>query len=324
MPAFGGLTIRARWPLPSGLTMLISRWLRFFGSFSRLISSSGWTGVRSPKTRAAAGGLGVDAVDRVDAEHAPVLLRLARSADGAADAIADAEAEAADLARADVDVVRARQQAVPAEEAEALVDDVEDAAGVGVAGALGLALEDPLDEVVLALLGAGLELEVAADRAELGDAHLAQVGDVEVVPLAGGLQLLLLLELRDRGAGCHLVAAARPPIPGTLIGTELGHGREVPQENEYGRGGPRPGWVPRGIAPLRRPVWDAGNDTRRSGLRQWRPTGRRFPAGAADDAADRSSEQLTLICAPPMLGRCPRIRSACARATSPMPSASGA
>ena len=54
-----------------------------------------------------------------------------------------------------------------AHEAEALVDDVEDAARVGVAGALGLALEDALDEVVLALLGAGLELEVAADRAEL-------------------------------------------------------------------------------------------------------------------------------------------------------------
>ena len=46
----------------------------------------------------------------------------------------------------------------------------------------------------------GLELEVAADRAELGDAHLAEVGDVEVVALARGLDLLLLLELADGGA----------------------------------------------------------------------------------------------------------------------------
>ena len=163
MPALGGLTMSARWPLPSGLTRLISRWLRFFGSVSRLIRTSGWTGVRSPKHGPAAGGLGVDAVDGVDPEHAPVLLGLARGADGAGDAVADAEAEAADLARADVDVVRARQQAVAAHEAEALVDDVEDAAGVGVAGALGLALQDLVDEVVLALAGLGVELELLRD-----------------------------------------------------------------------------------------------------------------------------------------------------------------
>ena len=77
-------------------------------------------------------------------------------------AVADAQAEAADLAGADVDVVGAGQQAVAAHEAEALVDDVEDAGRVGVAGALGLALEDLVDEVVLALAGGGVELELAA------------------------------------------------------------------------------------------------------------------------------------------------------------------
>ena len=121
-------------------------------------------------------------------------------ADGAGDAVADAQAEAADLAGADVDVVRAGQQAVAAHEAEAFVDDVEDAAGVGVAGALGLALEDLVDEVVLALAGRGIELELAGDLAELGDAHLAEVADLEVVALAGGFELLLLLEFGDGGA----------------------------------------------------------------------------------------------------------------------------
>ena len=196
----------------------------------------------------AAGGLDVDAVDRVDAEHAPVLLGVARGADGAADAVADPEAEAADLAGADVDVVRAGQEAVAAHEAEAFVDDVEDAGRVGVAGALGLALEDALDEVVLALLGAGLELEVAADLAELGDAHLAEVGDVEVVPLAGGLELLLLFVFGDRRAGSHLGPAAWPAIPLALVGTELGHGLGVPSGRPVA-----PGWSSRRIDPLRRP-----------------------------------------------------------------------
>src|SRR4029453_17538769 len=44
--------------------------------------------------RATAGGIGVDAVDRVDPEHAPVLLGLARGPDGASYAVADAEPEA--------------------------------------------------------------------------------------------------------------------------------------------------------------------------------------------------------------------------------------
>src|SRR6185503_5178314 len=129
----------------------------------------------------------------VDPEHAPVLLGLARCADGARDAVADAQAEAAHLAGADVDVLRAGQQAVPAHEAEAFVDDVEDAGRVRVAGALCLALEDAVDEVVLAVAGRGVELEVAPDLAELGHAHLAEVADLEVVPLLGGLELLLLL-----------------------------------------------------------------------------------------------------------------------------------
>ena len=41
------------------------------------------------------------------------------------------------------------------------------------------------------------ELQVADDLAELRDAHLAEVCDVEVVPLAGGLELLHLVEFGD-------------------------------------------------------------------------------------------------------------------------------
>src|SRR4029453_10127679 len=126
-------------------------------------------------------------------------------------------------------------------------DDVEDAGRVGMAGAFGLALEDSLDEVFLALLRAGLELEVAADRADLIHAPLAQVDDVEIVPLAGGFELLLLFEFGDRRAGRHLGTASRATVPLALVG-ELGH--------EFGGSsgcakalGTHPGWTSRGIDP---------------------------------------------------------------------------
>jgi hypothetical protein len=184
-------------------------------------------------------GIDVDAVDGIDAKHPPVLLGVPRSADGAADPVTDAQAETADLARADVDIVGARQETVPAHEPEAFVDDVEDASRVVMAGPQRLALEDPLDQIVLALLGAGLELQVAADLAQLRDAHLAEVGDVEIVPLAGGFELLHLVVFGDRRAGCHLRPASRPAIPLALIWTELGHGIRIPSGTTVARAGHR-------------------------------------------------------------------------------------
>jgi hypothetical protein len=74
-----------------------------------------------------------------------------------------------------------------------------------VPGSFGLALEDLVDEVVLAL---GVDLELAPDLAKLGDAHLAEIGDVEVVALSRGLELLHLLELADWCAAGDLAAAA--------------------------------------------------------------------------------------------------------------------
>jgi hypothetical protein len=62
----------------------------------------------------------------------------------------------------------------------------------------------------------------------IGDAHLAQVADVEVVALAGGLELLLLLEFGDRGAIHALRAAAWSAVAGSvaliaLVGAGSGH-----------------------------------------------------------------------------------------------------
>ena len=187
-----------------------------------------------PEVRPLSGRAGIDAVDRVDPEHAPVLLGLARGADGARDAVADPQAEAADLAGRDVDVIRAGQQAVPAHEPEALVDDVEDAGGVVVAGPLGLALEDPIDQVFLALRGVGVELEILADRPELLLGHRTELDDVEVVALAGGLDLLHLVEFADGRARGGLGTAPGPAVAGSLIALIGTDGRHMGRTHERG------------------------------------------------------------------------------------------
>jgi len=89
---------------------------------------------------------------------------------------------------------------VAAHEPEAFVDDVENAGGVGVAGSLGLSLEDLVDQLLPAIGAGSVDLELAPDLAELGDTHLTEVADVEVVPLASSFDFLLLLELRDGSA----------------------------------------------------------------------------------------------------------------------------
>ncbi len=71
----------------------------------------------------------VEAVDRFDAEQAVVLLAVFRGAHLAGDVIAGPKPKAADLRLADVDIVGARQQALAAQEAVPVIDDLQDAAG---------------------------------------------------------------------------------------------------------------------------------------------------------------------------------------------------
>ncbi len=101
-------------------------------------------------------------------------------------------------------------------EAVALIDDVEDARGVGMAGTLGLGLEDSIDEVVLPIGAPGLHLQVAADLAELRDTHLQEIGHVEVIALARGLEFLHFVEFAD-GRATNRVATSRATVAWTLI-----------------------------------------------------------------------------------------------------------
>ena len=96
------------------------------------------------------GDLRIEAVDRLDAQQAEVLLALLGRAHLAGDHVARAQAEAANLRLGDVDVVGAGQEALLAQEAEAVLDDLQHAAAEDVALLLGLGLQQAKDEVLLA------------------------------------------------------------------------------------------------------------------------------------------------------------------------------
>ncbi len=121
-----------------------------------------------------------------------------------------------------------------AHESEAFVDDVEDAGGVGMARALGLGLEDPIDELLAADVDLRLELEILADGPELLLGHRAEIGDVEIVALAGGFDLLHLVEFADRWAHRALGSAARAAIAGTLVALVGTGGRHLGRTHERG------------------------------------------------------------------------------------------
>ena len=167
LPALGGDTISARWPLPSGLTRLIRRCERFLGSVSRLISSIGWIGVSASKCGrrlAASGSTPLTESTRTRPQYFSPSLGCA---DDAADAVAGAQAGAAHLAGRHVNVVRRGHQPAAAQEAVAVVDDIEDAGHEDLAALLDLALHDPLDEIVLAHGLGVVDVEVAADLDQL-------------------------------------------------------------------------------------------------------------------------------------------------------------
>src|ERR1044072_390901 len=122
------------------------------------------------------GDLGVLEVDRLDLDQGEVPLALLGLPDRAGDGVAGAQVEAPDLARGDVDVIRAGQVVVlgGTQEAEAVGQALEDPLGEDEPALLGLRLEDLEDQLLLAQRGGALDAEVLGDLGELADAHLLE------------------------------------------------------------------------------------------------------------------------------------------------------
>jgi len=131
---------------------------------------------------AVAGLLRIDAVDGVDAEHRRVLLVAAGGASRTGDHVALAHGELPHLLDRDVDVVLAREVALEAQEAVALVAQVEQALDLDGLAHEGLVLLGPVGAPVTAAASAATVagLAVALDLALAALDRLVGVGLVGV------------------------------------------------------------------------------------------------------------------------------------------------
>ena len=130
-----------------------------------------------------AGFLGRLKVDGVDFDQRKVTLAFLGRADLAADGVAGAQIEAADLRGRDVDVVGTRQVVVfrRAQKAEAVGQAFEHAFREDQAALLRLHLQDLEDELLFAESGEALDAQIFGDLVELLDAHVLQLHQIESV-----------------------------------------------------------------------------------------------------------------------------------------------
>jgi hypothetical protein len=121
------------------------------------------------EVRAAFGGLWVHAVDGLDPQQAEVFLVFLGRANLARDHVAGAQPKAADLRLRDVDIGGAGQEPVVAEEAEAIVHDLEHTGAEDVPLALGLGAQQPEDQVLLFEGAVARQVPIASDVSQFGD-----------------------------------------------------------------------------------------------------------------------------------------------------------
>ena len=145
-------------------------------------------------------------VDRLDPQQGEVALVLLGRADLPGNGRARLQAEAADLAGRDVNVVRAGEVVVvgAAEEAEAVGQDFQRPLAVHQAVELDPLLEDPEDQVLLLDAGVVGEVFLAGLLDQLGHRHLLQLGDVRVAGLLDLLVAVVDVVGQTLGAGGDL------------------------------------------------------------------------------------------------------------------------
>ena len=183
-------------------------------SVSMRIRSSGCSGVRSSKETLSDSRFGILVVDRLDPQQGEVALVFLGRADLARDRRPGLQAEAANLAGRNVNVVGAGEVVVvgAAEEAEAVGQDFQRPLAVHQPVELHPLLEDLEDQVLLLDAGVVGEVFLAGLLDQLGHRHPLQLGDVGVAGL-----LDLLVAVVDV-VGQALGARRRSPRPALQFG----------------------------------------------------------------------------------------------------------
>ena len=128
----------------------------------------------------AARAVGGVEVDLAHLEQREVALAVLGRTDEPGDGVAGAQVEAADLARADVDVVRTCKVGAVgrAQEAEAVLQDLEHAVAVDVLAVARVRLEDREDDVLLARAGEVLQSHRLGQLHQLVDRLGLQLGEI--------------------------------------------------------------------------------------------------------------------------------------------------
>ena len=163
-------------------------------------------------------------IDLADLEQREIALAVLRRTDQAGDRIAGAQIEAANLARGDVDVVRTGEIARVgrAQEAEAVLQDLEHAVAVDVLALAGVRLEHAENDVLLARAAHVLEahglgqLDQIADRTllELRQIHRAAAArevrrrnDLQIIAALGQIAVILVRGPAAVGVAVAVVVA---------------------------------------------------------------------------------------------------------------------
>ena len=171
-------------------------------------------------------------VEVVDLEQREVALTLFRRPDLPRDGVAGAQPETPDLARRDVDVVRSRLvgAARRAQEAEAVLEDLQHPVAVYVLSSPGVALEDAEDDVLLARASHALDAQGLGQRQQLRRRLCLECGQVH------GRGLGRYSRMEDAAA-----RAGRAPGRGGGGDSDVGYDQRVARK---GGGGESPGpWL---------------------------------------------------------------------------------
>ena len=180
LPVRGGATIRARWPLPIGETMSMTRGGQVLAG--RILDFELQPLVRIERRQIVevdlvAGLFRVLEIDRVAFQQREIALALLRAANDALDRVAGAQAEAADLGGRDIDVVGSGKiiGVGRAQEGEAVLQDFDDALADDLDVQAGELLENGEHQFLLAHDRGVLDLVFLGEGEEFGRRFFLQV-----------------------------------------------------------------------------------------------------------------------------------------------------